>query len=83
MNRKTKRALKKHAGTTAQEKLATQVSQFDKLPQSCSACQKSFDKSDKTMLQSWNVVAKQETVRLFCPDCIKKTQEVIENYERR
>lgn len=83
MNRKTKRALKKQLGATAQERMAQQVSQFGKLPQSCSACQKEFDKSDKSMLESWNVVVKQDTVRLFCPECIKKTQEVIENYECR
>jgi len=32
------------------------------------------------MVQSWNVVVKQETVRIFCPECIKKTQEIINEH---
>ena len=31
------------------------------------------------MLNSWNVVVKQEVVRLFCPDCIEKTRDTLEN----
>jgi len=79
MNRKARRALKRHVGADAQEKMATQMEQFGKMPQSCDACQKEFDKKDREMLQSWRVVVRQEVVRLFCPDCIKKTQEVLEN----
>ena len=33
------------------------------------------------MVQSWNVLVKQEVIRLFCPDCINKTREVLD--ERR
>jgi len=29
------------------------------------------------MVFSWSVVVKQETVRLFCPECIEKTKEVL------
>ena len=81
MNRKQRRKLKKQAGAAASEALAGAVSQFGKLPQQCSACDKQFDKQNKEMVQSWSVVVKQEIVRLFCPDCIKKTQEILN--ERR
>ena len=77
MNRKQKRAMKKVAGADAQEKMANQVAQFGKLPDSCDACKKEFDKKDRDMIQTWNVVIKQEVVRLFCPECIEKTREVI------
>tara|TARA_R110002020_G_scaffold336634_2_gene552068 strand:- start:311 stop:580 length:270 start_codon:yes stop_codon:yes gene_type:complete len=77
MNRSTRRAMKKQVGAKAQEKMANQVAQFGKLPQACDACQKDFDKKNKDMVQSWSVVVKQEVVRLFCPDCIEKTQEVL------
>ena len=77
MNRKTKRAMKKQMGTDATEKMAQQVNQFSKLPTHCMACQKNFDKLDKQMVSSWHVVVKQDVVRLFCPDCIKKTQEAL------
>ncbi len=81
MNRKQKRAMKKQIGAEAQEKMSRQVAQFGKLPESCTACEKEFDKKDKDMVKSWSVVVKQEIVRLFCPDCIKKTQEIVN--ERR
>ena len=69
--------MKKHVGADAQEKMATQVAQFGKLPQACDACQKEFDKKNKEMVQSWSVVVKQEVVRLFCPECINKTKEAL------
>ena len=77
MNRQTKRAMKRQAGKQATDKLGEKVAQFGKLPESCNACQKEFDKRDKDMLNSWHVVTRQEVVRLFCPDCIEKTKEII------
>ncbi len=77
MNRKQRRAIKKHMGADTQEKMASQVAQFGKLPQACDACQKEFDKKDKEMVQSWSVVVRQEVVRLFCPECIEITKEAL------
>jgi hypothetical protein len=76
MNRKMKRALKKHMGAGTQEKMSGQLALFEKLPDSCDTCQKEFDKKDKDMILSWTVVTKQEIVRLFCPTCIEKVKEV-------
>ena len=78
MNRKQRRALKK-LSQPAQE-MAEKVALFGHLPDSCSACQESFDKKDKEMVFSWSVVvhSETETVRLFCPECIEKTKELIE-----
>ena len=69
--------MKKHVGADAQEKMATQVAQFSKLPQACDACQKEFEKKNREMVESWSVVVKQEVVRLFCPECINKTKEAL------
>ena len=77
MNRKQRRAIKKHVGQDAQEKMADQVALFGKLPEMCNICQKEFDKKDRDMVNSWSVVVKQEVVRLFCPECINKAKEVI------
>jgi len=77
MNRKTRRKLENQMGKDASENLAEKIFQFNKLPESCSACDKGFDKRNKDMVQSWNVVVRQEVVRIFCPQCIKKTQEVL------
>ena len=77
MNRKQRRAMKKLS--KPEQEMAEKVALFGLLPDSCSACQKSFDKKDKVMAFSWSVVVHNETeaVRLFCPECIEKTKEVI------
>jgi hypothetical protein len=59
--------------------MSQQVALFSKLPEQCSACAEPFDKKNKEMVNEWNVVVRQEVVRLFCPHCIAKTKEVIEN----
>ncbi len=78
MNRKMRRAMKNAAGDKAADKLASKVALFDKLPEQCLTCHKQFDKKDREMVNSWSVVVKQNIVRLFCPECIKQTQEVID-----
>jgi hypothetical protein len=77
MNRQHRRALKKQTSTPAEQKMAEQVAKFGKMPQQCSACTKEFDKKDRSMIESWSVVVKQEVVRLFCPACINKTKEAL------
>ena len=82
MNRRARRQMEKQLGKEASENLAEKIFQFSKLPESCNACQKEFDKKNKDMVQSWSVVVKQEVVRLFCPDCINKTKENIDAYRQ-
>ena len=79
MNRKQRRALNRNLDKNTAANLTEKISQFDKMPQQCSACQKEFDKKDKGMIESWSVVVRQEMVRLFCPDCINKAKEIL-NY---
>ena len=81
MNRKQRRALKKLS--KPEQEMAEKVSLFGMLPDSCSACQKSFDKKDKDMVFSWKVVvhSETETVRLFCPQCVAHTKRAIEENE--
>ena len=78
MNRKMRRAMKNAPGDKATDKLGSKVALFDKLPEQCLTCHKEFDKKDREMVNSWSVVVKQNIVRLFCPECIKQTQEVID-----
>ncbi len=77
MNRKQRRAISKHITKDVSENLAQKISQFGNLPQQCNACQKEFDKKDKSMIESWSVVVKQEIVRLFCPECINAAKEIL------
>ena len=83
MNRKLRREIQKKVDKVATEQMAEQISQFGKLPDKCSACHGAFDKQDKEMVQSWKVVARQEVIRLFCPTCIKKTEEAIDKWQSK
>ena len=80
MNRKQKRALGKKNRNTCAENLSDKISQFNKLPEQCSTCEKGFDRKDREMLQSWNVVVRQEVVRLFCPECMNKAKQALKQY---
>ena len=81
MNRKQRRAAeRKRKKGDAEQMMSDKVHLFGQLPDKCDACTKSFDKKNRDMVFSWSVVVKEQTVRLFCPECIKKTQEVIDDY---
>ena len=58
---------------------------FDQLPEECLACEEPFDKQDREQVMSWNVVVKQEedVVRLYCPDCWTKAQEIVRDFDQR
>jgi len=77
MNRKQRRAAVKQAKKDGNEDMIEKVALFGKLGNECLTCNKPFDKKDKEMVQSWSVVVKQETVRLFCPECINKAKEAL------
>lgn len=82
--KKLKRAAKKKKDKAQakkqQEQLAKQINMFDKLPESCSACSKTFPKTREAHM-SWRVTVrnKEQTVRLFCPDCQEKAKNIMEN----
>ena len=80
MNRKQRRALERKTGSKVAQNFSDKISQFHKLPDQCTTCDKPFDKKDRDMLASWNVVVRQEVVRLFCPHCINKTQQLLEEH---
>ena len=67
--RKIKRKQEKEAKRQLKKDIAQKVNMFDKLPDECSACQKTFDKKDREMVMSWNVVVREQEgiVRLYCP----------------
>ena len=78
MNRKQRRALKKMS--PVEKALSEKVALLGTLPSFCNICQKEFDKKDRNMVTSWSVVVRKgaQTVRLFCPECIEKTKEKID-----
>jgi len=82
MNRKQRRKagkVKKNL-SPSERNLSEKIFMFEQIPDACTTCAESFDKTDKSMAFSWRVVVREEKqqVRLFCPACLKKAQEVVE-----
>ena len=71
MNREQRRAAAKQAKKDGNEDMIEKVALFGKLGNECLVCNKSFDKKDKEMVMSWNVVVreKEDMVNLYCPEC--------------
>ena len=73
MNRKQRRARdrqikqSKKQKTDAEQKLGL----FELMPDDCFICHKNFDKKDKEMVRTWNVVVreKEQSVKIYCPTC--------------
>jgi len=61
----------------AQQELKEKVGLFNKLSDQCLVCQKDFDKQNKKMVMTWSVVVKEDTVRLYCPECWDKANKLI------
>ena len=76
MKVRKKRRKQKEAEMDIQQKMVL----FEKLPDACDACEKEFDKKDKSMVQSWNVVVREAhgVVRLYCPDCWDMARKTID-----
>jgi len=83
MNRKQRRKAEKvkESQTPAEQNLSQKIFLFDKIPDACTTCAAPFDKKSKDQAHAWRVVVRNEEqlVRLFCPTCINKTKETLEN----
>ena len=85
MNRKQRRREEKMNGkiTPEEQNLSEKISLFNELEEECLACTKPFDKQNKAMVQSWNVVVREDkdpSVRLYCPDCWERAQTIAKQY---
>ena len=80
MNRKQRRAAEKQMKKDGTEEVAEKVALFGKLEDECLVCAKPFDKKNKEMVMSWNVVVREKEgkVNLYCPTCWERAQSVIE-----
>ena len=61
----------KQAKKDGNEDVAEKVALFGELEDECLVCSKPFDKKDREMVMSWNVVVREveEKVNLYCPEC--------------
>ena len=77
--RKIKRRQQQQARKRVQNEMAQKMGMFDRMPDECGACKQAFDKQDREMVTTWNVVVreKEKVVRLYCPTCWDKAKEII------
>jgi hypothetical protein len=71
MNREQRRAAQRQAKKDGNEELSEKITLFGKLGDTCLVCDKPFDKKDREMVMTWNVVVreKEDKVNLYCPEC--------------
>ena len=69
----------KQAKKDGNEELSEKVALFGKLGDACLICDLPFDKGDKEMVMSWNVVVREaeEKVNLYCPECWRGALEFL------
>ncbi len=83
MNRAQRRAAQKSnkKGEKSNNEVDNVMGMFDLLPDQCSACLAPYDKKDKQMVTTWNVVVREEEkiVRLYCPDCWNTAKQIIQD----
>ena len=79
LKRASKKKKEKNAAFQTQAKLKKQMNMFDRMPDACSACKKSFPKTREAHM-TWRVTVRNEEqqVRLFCPSCQQKAKELVE-----
>jgi hypothetical protein len=77
LSKKIQRQKKKEA----EKEFKKKVGLFSKLEDHCLVCQKDFDKKNKEMVMTWSVVVKEETVRLYCPECWDRANKLIKEIE--
>ena len=66
----------------AEKELAQKVMMFDKMPDNCLTCEAPFDKKNREMAMTWNVVVREqeEVVRLYCPECWNKAANIAKKF---
>jgi hypothetical protein len=83
ITRKFKRKKNLKEKKDAKKAMATKVALFGELPDNCLTCEEPFDKTDKEMVTTWNVVVreKEDVVRLYCPTCWRKAVKILKDFE--
>jgi hypothetical protein len=72
-----KKKLKRQQEKEAKKDLQEKVGLFNKLSEECLVCQKDFYKKNKEMVMSWSVIVNEDTVRLYCPECWDRANNLI------
>jgi len=66
----------------AEQQLQETTAAFLRHPKECCVCKTPFERNKETVL-SWQVVVREDRVRLTCPSCWKAVNEAIEKVAER
>ena len=77
--KKIERRMRKAKKRQAEKDIKEKIGMFSRLEDYCLVCEKSFDKQNKEMVQSWYVVVKEEQnkVNLYCPECWERANSLV------
>ncbi len=78
--RKVNTAKRKQERKSAQEKMERQAALFAKHPTECCVCNEHFERTKETV-KSWQVIIREDRVRLTCPKCWNTIQEGLERIQ--
>jgi len=69
----------------AEKDLKEKLNMFERMPDECSACLTPFNKTDKEMVTTWNVVVRsaEKLVRLYCPACWQHALNILQEYAEK
>ena len=85
LDRKIKRQAKKRRKKQAQKDMTEKIGLFNLKPEACQVCGEPFDKKNREMVRTWNVVVRreQEKVNLYCPKCWAAALDKIKQIKER
>ena len=74
-----KRKIERKKIKNAEKEMKQKLGMFDKLGEECLNCEKPFDKTNRSMVESWRVVVRQDEkkVNLYCPECWDFAQKIV------
>ena len=77
--KKIKRNNQKRIQKDLEQEVKEKLGMFDKIGEKCLACKKEFDKTNREMVESWNVVVRESEgiVNLYCPECWDFAQKIV------
>ena len=77
--KKIKRDNQKRIKKGLENEVKEKIGMFEKIGEECLACKDKFDKTNREMVESWNVVVRQDEdiVNLYCPQCWDFAQKII------
>ena len=77
--KKIKRNNQKRIQKDLEQEVKEKLGMFDKLGEECLACKKEFDKTSREMVESWNVVVRQDEgkVNMYSPECWGFAQKIV------